>query len=666
MQNSKRSGLGTQAHRIWRKFQARRTSSQLPPKPGEMSPPAFEPELGNGSTDPAEVVAISNIPARDLFSEALAPISKLNLPTVNVDPWSAFWAVLAAMVGGTGITSYLLLIAVPPTPSCQGIVPVSTDSERLFCAQVGADTKEVPKLRAAVELVRDWTDRHPLHRESQRLLKGWSQDLIRIGRKQFDEGNIAQAIATLRIVPITSPSYDLTQETIAKWSIQAQKSAAIDGKFTTALKDGDWGEAFVILQSVQRMRGDYWSDFKHDKMSSKLAKEHDAWEKIQAAKDALIGRENESSFQRARRMELAVKAASKQGKEKDKVVEAPLPNRPEPIVTAMKLANQIDPTTYVYQEGQSLRSKWSKHLVQLSISAYKTQNYHEATAIVQKVPQDVSVYQEAQDWVKLNQAQIWASKRHTLAMLDAIAQVKKIPKTSSIYTLAQTQRSQWQGMLKQQTQLQWAKTIASFQQPATLAIAIDTARQIPAESEAGKTIQSDITDWSRQIETIDNRVILAKARQIISRGETLINLKAAVKLAGKVGRDRPLGEEITAAVGGWTEKIQTIEDRPILLNAISTARMGNLPQAIEIADRIAPGRSLYTEAQAEARYWRLELQEIADRHTLNRAIEIYRQGKISAAIELATTIRRRSPIYSDARTYASEWRLLLTPRSARN
>jgi hypothetical protein len=666
MQNSKRSGLGTQANRIWRKFQARRTSSQLPPKPGEMSPPAFEPELGNGSTDPAEVVAISNIPARDLFSEALAPISKLNLPTVNVDPWSAFWAVLAAMVGGTGITSYLLLIAVPPTPSCQGIVPVSTDSERLFCAQVGADTKEVPKLRAAVELVRDWTDRHPLHRESQRLLKGWSQDLIRIGRKQFDEGNIAQAIATLRIVPITSPSYDLTQETIAKWSIQAQKSAAIDGKFTTALKDGDWGEAFVILQSVQRMRGDYWSDFKHDKMSSKLAKEHDAWEKIQAAKDALIGRENESSFQRARRMELAVKAASKQGKEKDKVVEAPLPNRPEPIVTAMKLANQIDPTTYVYQEGQSLRSKWSKHLVQLSISAYKTQNYHEATAIVQKVPQDVSVYQEAQDWVKLNQAQIWASKRHTLAMLDAIAQVKKIPKTSSIYTLAQTQRSQWQGMLKQQTQLQWAKTIASFQQPATLAMAIDTARQIPAESEAGKTIQSDITDWSRQIETIDNRVILAKARQIISRGETLINLKAAVKLAGKVGRDRPLGEEITAAVGGWTEKIQTIEDRPILLNAISTARMGNLPQAIEIADRIAPGRSLYTEAQAEARYWRLELQEIADRHTLNRAIEIYRQGKISAAIELATTIRRRSPIYSDARTYASEWRLLLTPRSARN
>jgi hypothetical protein len=667
MQNSKRSELGTQLNAVWRRFQSRRTSSQIPPEPGDeaLSPVAPVPE--SDGSNPTKVVAISNIPARDLFSEAIAPISKLNLPTVTVDPWSAFWAVLAAMVGGTGITSYLLLIAVPPTPSCQGIVPVSTDSERLFCAQVGAETREVPKLRSAVELVKDWTDRHPLYRESQRMLKSWSEDLIRIGRKQLNEGNITQAIATLKIVPITSPSYDLTQETIAKWSIQAQDSTKIDLKFTKAMKTGDWGEAFAILQSVQRMRGNYWSTYKHDQMASKLAKERDAWEKLQEAKDALLGKESDGYAERARRIELAVKAAaSKNGKDRDKVVEVPLPSQPAPIVTAMKLANQIDPTTYVYHDGQALRSKWSKHLVQLSLGAYKAQNFNEAIAIVQKVPQDVSVYQEAQDWVKLNQAHLWAGKRHTLAMMDAIAQVKKIPKTSSIYTLARTQRSQWQGMLKQQTQLQWAKTIASFQQPATLAMAIDTAKQVPADSEAGKTIQSDIANWSRQIETIDNRVILAKARQIISRGETLVNLKAAVKLAGKVGKDRPLGEEITEAVGGWTEKIQTIEDRPILLNALSTARQGHLSQAVEIANRIAPGRSLYTEAQAEARYWRLELQEIADRRTLERAIAIYREGKISTAIDLAATIGRRSPIYSDARAYVMDWRLLLTPRSARN
>jgi hypothetical protein len=656
MQNSKRSEIGNHLTTMWRKFQSRSAADRILSRDGEDDKPP-QPDSTKAATP-------GNIPDRDLFSDVLAPISKLNLPTVNVDPWSAFWAVLAAMVGGTGITSYLLLIAVPPTPSCQGILPISTDSERLYCAQVGADTKEIPKLRSAVDLVKGWTDRHPLYRESQRLLKSWSEDLMRIGRKQVDEGKIEQAIATVKIVPTTSPAYDRAQELLFKWSGQAVDSSNIDAKFEQSMKTAEWNQAFGILQTVQRMRGTYWNGYKYDKMASKLAQERDAWDKLQEAKDTLAEKEGDSYAERAKRIELAVKAAGK--KDRDKIVETPLPQNPEPIVKAMKLANLIDPTTYVYKEGQILRSKWSKHLVQLSISDYKAQKFDEAIAIAQKVPQDVSIYREAQDWVKLNQAHVHAGKRHLLAMLDAITQVKKISKTSSIYTLARSQQSNWQGMLKQQTQLQWARSIGGIQQPATLALAIQTAKQVPAQSEAGQTIQSEIADWNRQIETVDNRVILAKARQTVSKGESLANLKAAVRLAGKITSDRPMGEEITAYVADWNEKIQTIEDRPILESAIAVARTGNLAQAVEIASRIAPGRSLYQNAQAEIRYWQIELQEIADRRTLDRAISIYRQGKISMAIDLAATIGRRSPIYNDARSYVSDWRLLLMPRSSRN
>ncbi|AFY96613.1 hypothetical protein [Chamaesiphon minutus] len=672
MENSNRQAIGDRVVSVWKKFQSRRSSAR---DSGEVDLPASSPELdsdepladrsgyssANAASQNPAVAAMSKIFDKDLFSEAVAPISKLNLPTVTLNPWSAFWAVLAAMVGGTGITSYLLLIAVPPTPTCQGILPVSTDSERLYCAQVGADTQEIPKLRAAVNLVKDWTDRHPLYRESQRLLKEWSEDLTRAGRKQLNAGQIDKAIATLKIIPPTSPIYDRTQETLAKWSVQSKDSASIEAKFEGAMKTGDWNQAFVILQSVQRMRGSYWSGFKYDKMSAKLAIERDAWDKLQEAKDALVEKDSDDYNTRAKRMELAVKAAKK-GKE----VELPLPQQPEPIVKAMKLANLIDPQSYAYLEGQTLRSKWSRHLVNLSVDLYKQQNFNDAIAIVQKVPQDVSIYAEAQDWVKLNQAHVWAGKRHLLATIDAIDRVKKIPKTSPIYTLARTKQSNWQSMLKQQTQLQWARTIANFQQPATLAMAIETAKQVPAQSEVGQTIQSEVVTWNRQIETIDNRIILAKARQIVNKGDSLGNLKAAVKLAGKITKDRPLGEEITTAVAEWTEKIQTIEDRPILNNAIATAQGGNFAGAIEIANQIAPGRSLYREAQAEVRYWSLELQEIADRRTLERAINIYRQGKISTAIDLAATIGRRSPIYGDARSYVANWRLLLTPRSVSN
>ncbi|WP_309742130.1 hypothetical protein [Chamaesiphon sp. OTE_20_metabat_361] len=673
MQDSKHNKIEAQLNTLWQKFRSPQTTANHSATSVEVKGHQIESDgelTHRGSYLPAddpdddrlEVSAIRNIPDRDLFTELVAPISKLNLPTVTLDPLSAFWAVLAAMVGGTGITSYLLLIAVPPTPSCQGVIPVSTDSERLYCAQVGAETKEIPKLRSAIELVRGWTDRHPLYGESQRLLKSWSEDLIRIGRKQLNEGKIQSAIATLKIVPTTSPSYDSAQESISKWSLQAQDSAKIDGQFDRAMQTADWNQAFVVLQTVQKMRGSYWSSFKYDKMSAKLARERDAWDKLQEAKDTLVNKDSDDYNTRAKRIELAVKAAGK----REQIAEPPLPNDPAPIVAALKLANKIDSTTYVYQEGQILRSKWSKHLVNLSISAYKAQNFNEAIAIVQKVPQDTSVYAEAQDWVKLNRAHVWAGKRHMLAMMDAIAQVKKIPKTSAIYTIARTKRSNWEGMLKHQTQFQWAKTIASFQQPATLSLAIQTAKQIPAQSEVGQSIQSEISTWNRQIETIDNRIILAKAKQIISKGESLANLKAAVRLAGKITEDRPLGEEIVGYVANWNEKIQTIEDRPILANAMALASKGNFTQAVAIANQIAPGRALYQDAQSQVRYWNLELQEIADRHTLDRAISIYRQGKITSAIELAATIGRRSLIYSDARAYVADWRMLLTPRSARN
>ncbi len=679
MESNKVQDICTQLTTVWRQFQHRQHPSSLDPGGDANALPegktfgaadARSMQTRAASERQSQMLEADSMATttatveidRDLFSDITAPISKLNLPKVNVDPWSVFWAILATMVGGTGISSYLLLIAVPPTSNCRSITPLSTDSERLYCAQVGAEKKELPKLRAAVGLVKGWTDNHPLYGEAQRLLTSWSQDLMRIGSKQLNDGQIQQAIATLKIVPPTSTVYNKAQEKIAKWSDQAQDSASIDAKFEQAMKTGDWNQAFVILQSVQQMRGSYWNTFKHEKMSFKLAQERDGWDKLQEAKDALIGKEFSSYTIGAERPDLVKRHAGNKGHEK---VEVPLPTKPEPIVKAMQLANQIDPTTYVYHEGQQLRSRWSKQLVSLSIDAYKAQNFNEAIEIAQKVPHDVSVYQEAQDWVKLDRAHVLAGKRHMLALMDAIAQVKKISKTSSIYTVARTKQSNWQAMLKHQTQFQWAKSIASFQQPATLALAIDTVKQIPTQGEVGQMVQTEVATWHRQIETIDNRITIAKAKQIVSNGDSLVNLKSAVRLAGKITKDRPMGEEATAIVSEWNEKIQTIEDTPILARAQNFAKQGNLTQAVATANRIAPGRALYQAAQSESRYWAVELQEIVDRQTLEKAIVIYRQGKISTAIDLAATIGRRSPIYGDARAYVADWRLLLAPRSMR-
>jgi hypothetical protein len=647
MNNSKFQQLRTQLIVMWKQLQPRSSSREL-----SIGAPAENGDVVNGS-----LVKIRDIHSPDIFAESTAPLSKLNLPKVNVDPWSAFWAILIATIGGTGISSYLLLIAVPPTPDCRGIGAIASDSERLYCAQVSADSHELPKLIAAVNLVKGWTDSQPLYSESQRLLKIWSEDLFKIATKQLNGGDIEQAISTLKIVPPNSPSYAKTQALLAKWSAQSHDSGSIDLKFDRAIKLGDWNAAFVMLQQVQRMKGTYWNTHKHQQMSVKLVREQDAWDKLQTAKNALEGKENNGYTVGAKRPDLATK--------KDpKIAAVPLPTQPEPIVKAMEIANQIDAKTYVYQQGQELRSAWSKQLVHLAIEKYKAQSFNEAREIAGKVPKDVSVYPEAQDWVKLNQATIAGGKQSLLSFVDAIAQVKKIPKTSSIYPLAHAKQANWQVLLRQQTQLQWAKTIGQFQQPALLGIAINTAKQIPATSPAGKAIQPEIANWDRQIQTVNNRATLAKAQHLVASGTSLANLKTAVSLAGKIGKDVPMGAEATAAVAEWNVRIQTIEDRPILDNALAIAERGNLNQAIAVADRIAPGRALYHTAQTSVRQWHHELQNIADRQTLNRAIGTYRRGNISEAIRVASTIGRWSSSYGDARGYVSEWRALLVPKVA--
>jgi hypothetical protein len=647
MNNSKFQQLRTQFIVMWKQFQPRSSSREL-----SIDAPAENGDVVNGS-----LVKIRDIHSPDIFTESTATLSKLNLPKVNVDPWSAFWAILIATIGGTGVSSYLLLIAVPPTPDCRGIGAIASDSERLYCAQVGADSHELPKLIAAVNLVKGWTDSQPLYSESQRLLKIWSEDLFKIASKQLNGGDMEKAISTLKIIPPNSPSYAKTQALLAKWSAQSQDSGSIDLKFDAAMKLGDWNAAFGMLQQVQRMKGTYWNTHKHQQMSVKLVREQDGWDKLQTAKNALEGKENNGYTVGAKRPDLVTK--------KDpKIAEAPLPTQPEPIVKAMEIANQIDPKTYVYHQGQELRNAWSKQLVHLAIEKYKAQSFNEATEIAAKVPKDVFVYPEAQDWVKLNQATVAGGKQSLLSLVDAVAQVKKIPKTSSIYPLAHSKQANWQVLLRQQTQLQWAKTIGQFQQPALLGIAINTAKQIPATSDAGKAIQPEIANWHRQIQTVDNRATLAKAQHLVANGTSLANLKTAVSLAGKIAKDVPMGAEATAAVSEWNVRIQTIEDRPILDNALALAERGNLTQAIAVADRITPGRALYHTAQTSVRQWYHELQDIADRQTLNRAIGTYRRGNISEAIRVASTIGRRSSSYSDAHGYMSEWRALLVPKVA--
>jgi soluble cytochrome b562 len=640
---TKLAAIRNQINYVWTQFQPAPSSEQQPVE----TKAALE---GQPPIDEA-----------DKFTDNTAPLSKLNIPKVDIDPWSAFWLVLAAIVGGTGVFSYLLLVSVPPLANCQSITPLSTDGERLYCAQVGAKDANLKGLVAAMDVVRGWDQGHPLYTDAQNFLNIWSRDLTRLARKQLNEGELEQAIATLKKIPANSPTYDKTQELIGKWSEQSDKGSTIATKFEAALKNAQWDSAFVQLQSVRMMRGRYWNTFQHDRMALRMSQERDGWDRLQAAKDALEGKAANGYLVGANQKELNKELEGTSTI--DVSDEEELPKTPERLLAAIEIANQIDAKTYVYAQGQKLRSVWSKQILQMSVAKHQEKDFSQALAIASKVPKDVPSYSEAQDWVKLNQSEASAGQRHILALMDSIAQVKRIPKGSPIYGLAQAKAANWKGLLKQQTQLQWAKSVATVRQPSSLALAIATAKQVPSNIPEGEEAQSQIAVWQQQVQEIEHRTTIARAQQIMAGGESLANLRAAVGIIDSVSKNGKIGTGETAEmVADWRKKLQTIEDTPLLTNAQTLANQGKLEEAVKMASRVTPGRALYANAQANIRYWSLELMEIADRRVLQRAIAVYRSGNISQAIDIGSAITRRSPMYSEARGYIDNWQNLIAPR----
>ena len=124
-----------------------------------------------------------------------------------------------------------------------------------------------------------------------------------------------------------------------------------------------------------------------------------------------------------------------------------------------------------------------------------------------------------------------------------------------------------------------------------------------AKIEQGRALriegQTYIAEWEDRIETIEDQPILDKAEQFATAGK----LSKAIATAGEIKSGRALYVSAQAKAKAWTEELQIIEDRPILIEAENLAARGSLTAAIGVAAQIAPGRALYPEAQASINIW---------------------------------------------------------------
>lgn len=552
--------------------------------------------------------------------------------------WSLVWLAAFGILGGMGTAALIWLVSLPPQVDCRDPSRLSLDMERLYCAQEAAQTGDIAKLIAGIELLKQWQPEHPLYHEAQRLIEDWSNQVLVVATQRVRQGNLKGAEAALSHIPASTPVHADVQKSLARWRKYAKSAANIHAEAQTALKKRDWkavSQQIVLLAEFER---DYWELEKGaDALAQQMGVEKQAWQTlIRAQKLAASG-------------------------------------KPQQIGTAIPIAQQVPAKTYAAATAQTNLKQWSQKLVTIGTQKWqKGDRTGAVTALkldskVVKTPEIADLYTFSHAYKLANSAlsEMWVpSLGGILNLREAIAAMEQVKSDSPFYAQAQAQKKDWQAQLENLIQLKYASTVAGLGQQSTLELAIGQAKQIGADQPLRVQAQSLIAYWRREAERLEDQPIVDQAMQFAQAG-TINALQTAITQASQIKLGRALRGQAQTLIASWRSQIQTLEDRPKLDQAWQLAKQGNLGDAIDAASNIQPGRSLYREAQKAIAEWRyqqiVDAQIAQDQPILNRANALAESGDLSAAIDVASQIGSGRALYGQAQSSINRWQDQLNP-----
>jgi hypothetical protein len=549
----------------------------------------------------------------------------LSVPQSNSRPpiWSLLGLGILITFAGLGVAAFLWLVAMPPVPKCEEISNLSSDRDRLSCAQLAAESKDPEKVLAALTLVGSWSAQHPLRQEGQALAAHWSRVLMEQARKKAEANDVETAIALLEKVPPNNPEYAAVQEKLTQWQQSWQQGQAIWKDAETALRSKEWTKATREADKLSGIQDEYWRLQRFGELIRRIAAEKQGW----------------------RQLDLAEKAAKQ-----ETVLD---------YQRAVKLASQIDGETFAKAEAKPKLEVWSRVLLNKATEFKQTGDLTRAIDLAETIPTDMAVRDAAQQLIQLARAESLVKNGRSLdlqvsariwTLVYANAIGTQLSADSPFYEDTQVQIPQWQAYLKDLIQLQMASLIASLDLKPTLGVAIEQAQAISKDRPSRIYAQTLVAQWRKEVTSLAHRPYLARARQLSALG-TKKGYEAAIAQASTIALGQPLRNEAQTIVADGRRQIQMLEDRPILDEAEKLAKKEKYSEAIEVANKIRSDRALYQQAQASIQSW-LETQ---DRKVLNEAATLANKGKLTEAISTASQLGSGSPLYKEAQRKISDW-----------
>ncbi len=474
------------------------------------------------------------------------------------------WLIPFLIAAATVMTASSWMLLLPPLPNCRHSSLLTSDRDRLYCADQAARNGNLPSLAQAIETVSQWPADHPLFPQAKRRVDEWSLALLVIGRQQLSQGNVELATLLLEKIPQTAVAYNQAQELLTATNVG--QGGNLLAAAEAAIRQQDWGLALLQVKLMNQLGTDYWRE-QAQKLSIRISQEQDAWGTLVLARD------------------LAGWLTANE------------------LAEAVMLALSIPREAVVYEQAQADIRRWIPEVFDYAQERLTDGDAMGALALIEKIAPALDVSYHDRPIVMLGQAKALAAQGTVLGYWEAIARVQQIPANDPFYGVAQEYLSRWQQQLQNASQIQLASWLASSHWRWGYALAIQQAQQVALGQPERPQAQALIAQWQRDLRTIDEQPILNAAIALAEQED----YAAAIQIVERLPANAALWTVAQSQREMWQIKLEERVDRPILDRAIALAREGKLDAAIKTAAQIKWDRHLYREAQNKIWQWEYEL-----------------------------------------------------------
>ena len=583
--------------------------------------------------------------------------------------WKVWAALFVVVFGGVGFLATWQLLNMQKSPNCPKIFwPIASASLRLYCAQLSADSRTVAGLLEAIALVEALPDDHPLRSQVNQQVEEWARDILNLAEKDYQAGNLEQAIAKARQIPNNMAVAAIIEERIAKWQETWTEGNEILSKLEENLRASNWNQSFRLAVDLLNLNNEYWATVKYNEAIAKIT----------------VAREDSSKLDNA--FNLFARGGLNNW---FKVIEE---------------ARKIPASSYAYEEAQKLIAKTEDKLKEYAERLIERKQWQALRDLANQTPKDLKIKADVTDWSLLSEAALDAETGTVDGLEAGILGLEQIDASRPLHQTALAMKERWQLQVQDLKILSEARDLAQAGTIEQYSAAIAKAGEVPRNNPLWSQAQQEIGSWNRQIQVIEDRPILERAREIAIPGD-INSLSSAIIQARAIGKNRALYRDAQREIRDWQARIERMEDQPILDQAQALANLKDYSTAIETANQIPPGRTLSSEASQNIRRWRRELRarqnlqqanqlaatgsaegltraialvtnistqtdagvqrtELLERWSyqlLSLATEQANNGRYLEAISLAESVSPESTAYSSARSQIQGWRNILQP-----